>query len=302
MPDRHTSKALPPRLGVLAGGSPSLDLRLGILRSPQPACPTKAAGSFWMVLRGRAVAFSRLGSMALGPGEWVALDRSCEPSLQIRGPSLVLSMQVDDMLLAHFRDELDAPIVFIGRGTLASKLRLKALVLWRDGDDRQQPAGRQRKRGTISDLLRLVAEAQQDLQGLSALCPGYSQKRRQQVFLRLQRARLQLEFGRDRNIRVAELARGSNFSPWYFSKLFHSVYGASPQQFAVSVRLSRAQQLLAESHLPAGDVAAACGFENACSFSRAFRAHFGTTASEYRRTTAKPDRSGIPFGLTAGRR
>ena len=58
------------------------------------------------------------------------------------------------------------------------------------------------------------------------------------------------------------------------------------------LRLERAALLLRETDMMIGEVASASGFDNCCSFARAFRARFGTSASRYRESlladSAKP--------------
>jgi AraC-like DNA-binding protein len=63
---------------------------------------------------------------------------------------------------------------------------------------------------------------------------------------------------------------------------FHAIYGEGPRETLSRTRLHQASMLLENTTLSVGEVGAACGFENPCSFARAFRAHYGTTASGYR--------------------
>ena len=107
-------------------------------------------------------------------------------------------------------------------------------------------------------------------------------RRKSQVFDRMQRARLFLEGNVDRNVRLAELAELSNVSTWYFTKIFHALYGEGPQAMAARLRLGHAAQLLSETTLSVSEIGAVCGFENNCSFSRAFRERYGTPPSLYR--------------------
>ena len=83
-------------------------------------------------------------------------------------------------------------------------------------------------------------------------------------------------------MRLTELAELTSFSSWYLSKTFHCIYDESPQAASVRLRLERACELLAQSDCAIGEVGAACGFDNSCSFARAFRARFRLTATAYR--------------------
>ena len=98
----------------------------------------------------------------------------------------------------------------------------------------------------------------------------------------MQRARMYLEGNSHRVVRIGELAELTNFSSWYLSKTFQSLYEESPQSLSARLRLERAAMLLRDTDMMIGEVASASGFDNCCSFARAFRARFGTSASRYR--------------------
>ena len=134
----------------------------------------------------------------------------------------------------------------------------------------------------LRPVLLHIARAQRDLATRVQLCPGRSRSRKRQVFGRMQRARLYLEGHNDRVVRIGELADLTNFSSWYFSKAFQSLYDESPQALSARLRLERAAELLTSTSMTVGEVAASCGFDNCCSFARAFRARHGTTATDYR--------------------
>ena len=61
-----------------------------------------------------------------------------------------------------------------------------------------------------------------------------------------------------------------------------ALYGEGPQAMAARLRLNRAAHLLQGTSLSVGEVGAVCGFENNCSFSRAFRERYGLPPSTYR--------------------
>jgi len=95
-------------------------------------------------------------------------------------------------------------------------------------------------------------------------------------------ARLYLEGNSHRVVRIGELAELTNFSSWYLSKTFQSLYEESPQSLSARLRLERAADLLRDTDMMVGEVAAASGFDNCCSFARAFRARYGQSASRFR--------------------
>jgi AraC family transcriptional regulator len=123
---------------------------------------------------------------------------------------------------------------------------------------------------------------QSELRSTLMVCPGTSLARKRQVFERLQRARLYLEGHCHRVVSIAELAERTQFSTWYFSKIFLRLYGETPQLACSRMRLGHAANLLASTAMTIGEVGNAAGFDNNCSFARSFRARFGMTASEFR--------------------
>lgn len=82
---------------------------------------------------------------------------------------------------------------------------------------------------------------------------------------------------------VRELAREAGYSPDHFSRIFKQVTGQTPQGLKLQARIERARQLLTESSLSIGMIAAALGYEDVFFFSRQFKKKTGMSPSEYRR-------------------
>ena len=233
--------------------------------------------SVWLQLRGHTRVQAREGEFALGPGEWIALDRDSSPQLQADRHGITLGVIFPADPTGAGRVEL-----LPGRGRMQpGDLRI-ALRLWRNG----RGAGRGRQTDlpvrALQSMLAHFTALQQELDLTIHRCPGRSLRRKRQVFGRMQRARLYLEGHRHRVVRLTELAELTSFSSWYLSKTFHEVYDESPQAASVRLRLEHACELLAATDSSISEVGAACGFDNSCSFARAFRARFRSTASAYR--------------------
>ena len=90
----------------------------------------------------------------------------------------------------------------------------------------------------------------------------------------------------DPALQMGQLAEKAGVSEVYFRRLFRQAYGVAPKQYILEIRLRRARQLLAESRMPIGAVAAECGFASLYHFSRAFHAAEGLSPSEYRAQAA----------------
>ena len=241
------------------------------------------AAAVWLVVRGQAQVASQEGRFQLEPGDWIALDRESDPSLQVLRSGLVLGVSLPASVVAALGVSAHNSLLTLGRGRLSHRERWEALALWRrHGAFDPEGEPRERHIRECNAVYAFLSSIQRGALAGVALCPGHSLRRKRQVFMRMQRAWLRLQGNPDRVLRIQDLARSSNFSLWYFTKVFSAVYGIGPQQFGVQVRLEQARELLGEPALSINEVAAACGFENACSFARAFRGHFRTTASTYR--------------------
>ena len=238
--------------------------------------------SAWLVLRGRMTVHSREGEFHLRSREWLMLEGDAGPCGRVgpNGIAIVIRLAREEAG-RHGADDTGNAL-FSGCGSLMPGMRLEALRLWRTCH----------AMGLEARASALLARMQHHQAEVVERCPGRSLGRRRQIFARLQRARLYMQGHAGMCARIGELARWSHFSPWYFSKLFQSVYGLAPQQYAARLRLDQARRLLVEGRLPVTEVSLASGFESPCSFARAFRARYGVSASEYRLMHARSIHAG----------
>jgi len=85
---------------------------------------------------------------------------------------------------------------------------------------------------------------------------------------------------------VASLAERAGMSRASFADHFARALGGGPMEFVQSVRLRAAARLLGTTDLPLKAVAAAVGYADPSSLSRAFRGAYGTDPTSYRRSAA----------------
>jgi AraC family transcriptional regulator len=84
---------------------------------------------------------------------------------------------------------------------------------------------------------------------------------------------------------LEQLAAVACFSPFHFHRLFRAWMGETLQDFVHRLRLERAAQLLAFQPLrTVSEVALECGFSSPSTFARSFKAGFGQTAREWRKS------------------
>jgi len=260
--------------------------RLGNVRFSAPLF------SVWLQIRGSSVVMAKEGSFRLTAGDWIALERDSQPELQADRTGLTLGLALSADVLRNIVQSRGHGL-FAGSGRVPKGERAITLRLWRQAMQGQPDGGHHaisERARAMQPLLMQLSLLQRELASRMGRCPGRSHSRKRQVFGRLQRARLFLEGHRDRVVTLTELAELTSFSNWYLSKTFHSIYDECPQVASQRMRLEHACELLASTTLVIGEVGVACGFENACSFSRAFRAYTGRTASSYREQA----RSGTP--------
>ncbi|MGE3346162.1 MAG: GyrI-like domain-containing protein [Ramlibacter sp.] len=80
--------------------------------------------------------------------------------------------------------------------------------------------------------------------------------------------------------RLAEVA---HLSPYHWHRVYHALYGETIAATVRRLRLHRASGYLANTSLGVAPLARQCGYPNVQSFTRAFRAAYGMSPTQYRR-------------------
>lgn len=91
------------------------------------------------------------------------------------------------------------------------------------------------------------------------------------------------------NMTVQELAYSINLDRSYFSKLFKSIVGISPQQYMLQCKLKQAALMLTKQDKTPGEVAQIIGYADVFSFSRSFHRQFGCSPTEFIRREKQQD-------------
>ncbi len=92
-----------------------------------------------------------------------------------------------------------------------------------------------------------------------------------------------IRFHYDREISINSIAKSLNLSPEYFSRLFKSETGLSPQQLIIKYRLDRACILLTATNLTISEISTSVGIPDTRYFSKLFRRNKSMSPSEYRK-------------------
>ena len=80
------------------------------------------------------------------------------------------------------------------------------------------------------------------------------------------------------------LAKEANVSEVYFRKRFKEIYGVTPHQYLLELRIRQAKLLLSERAATVTAVSEACGFSSVYHFCRAFKQFTGMTPKEFAET------------------
>lgn len=82
---------------------------------------------------------------------------------------------------------------------------------------------------------------------------------------------------------LPDLAAAAGLSPFHLHRLFKAETGETPAAYLARIRLAHAAHLMVVlPDAPLVQIALDSGFSSAATFARAFRQHFGETASSYR--------------------
>lgn len=102
---------------------------------------------------------------------------------------------------------------------------------------------------------------------------------------RIARAREWIISNYARKVGVKEAAWEAGCSREHLTRSFSERYGISPARLIDELRLAKARQLLLISRLPVANVARRCGYADADTMGRRFKAVFGLSPSAYRNKT-----------------
>ena len=97
----------------------------------------------------------------------------------------------------------------------------------------------------------------------------------------VQRMQDYIQLNLNKDITMAELARVSNYSPWYSYRLFVKLLGMTPAVYIRRLRLSKSALRLRDEKIRIIDVALETGFDSVDGYQRAFYKEFGYNPCEY---------------------
>jgi AraC family transcriptional regulator len=86
----------------------------------------------------------------------------------------------------------------------------------------------------------------------------------------------------EENLPLEEIASAAHLSPFHFARLFKKLTGATPHAYLATLRVARAQNLLADTDLSITETSARVGYDSPSHFAKAFRQATGLTPRAFR--------------------
>jgi AraC family L-rhamnose operon transcriptional activator RhaR len=128
----------------------------------------------------------------------------------------------------------------------------------------------------FSQLGQAVARPDQDLEAAGAVHPAVG------------RAMRLLEADLARHWTLPALAAEMHLTPGHLVRLFNAATGLPPMAYLAQVRAEHAALLLLHSDEPVTGIGKAVGWPDQNHFARRFKAHYGLSATTYRKRFATP--------------
>ena len=101
------------------------------------------------------------------------------------------------------------------------------------------------------------------------------------LYRRIVKAKLFIDRNFHEPIDVNDIADEASYSKFHFIRTFREIYGKTPHQYLIEVRVEHAKELLADGH-NVTDACMAVGFDSMGSFTALFKRRTGSTPSQYR--------------------
>lgn len=131
-------------------------------------------------------------------------------------------------------------------------------------------------------LIRLVCKQTAVLAEIEQV-PALRAATREELYRRLHLAREYAAAFFDQSITLSDLAQVAGLSTNHLLRTFRSLFGQTPYQYLVGLRIDRARKLLETSGTPVTEICFAVGWKSLGSFNVLFHRHTGMSPSEYRR-------------------
>ena len=114
-----------------------------------------------------------------------------------------------------------------------------------------------------------------------------------ELFKRVNIARQQIEDDPGLNLSISTLAASCSMSEFHFFRTFRELFGISPLQYKLKVRMERAKAMLESTSLPVYEVAISLGFADVQSFCKSFKKYFDVSPGKFREEEERSQKSQV---------
>lgn len=102
------------------------------------------------------------------------------------------------------------------------------------------------------------------------------------LYQRIVKAKLYIDNHFANYIDLDNISNQAHFSKFHFIRLFKSIYGKTPNNYLIKIRMDNAKILLAKGHSVL-ETCAMVGFDSPTSFTGTFKKNFGQTPSAFQK-------------------
>jgi AraC family transcriptional regulator len=240
--------------------------------------------SAWIALRGRINAYSARQSWEFSAGHLLTWQDG-PLRLAAHSPAWYVGIAAPTAL---WTSRVRALVDGAGSGTLYTRtvpvgreVRRLMVRLFRRSGPRGPDAA-----VALGALLAALHESQSDLAARLQRCSGRTRLRQEQCLHRLLRVHNTIEHAHGMRVGLEALAEVARYSPTHLIRVYREVFGESPAEHAMRLRVDHSWRLVTDTRLTIGDISEAIGFESKSAFCRSFKARFGRTTSEVRQAVA----------------
>lgn len=140
---------------------------------------------------------------------------------------------------------------------------------------------------SLVELLTLILAAQSACADEIATVDASRADTKLELYRRLYKARDYAHASLDQPISIDDLAYVACLSTNYFLRTFRDLFGQTPHQYIVELRLQKAKQLLLQSNSSVSDICQQVGFQSLGSFSWLFKKRIGLSPDQFRRAAPR---------------
>lgn len=106
---------------------------------------------------------------------------------------------------------------------------------------------------------------------------------KQDVYRRIVKAKMFIDENFSEDINLEEIAEQACYSKFHFIRLFKRIYGITPSQYLMSVRIEKAKKLFRQRSTSTNKVCRAIGYKSASSFKGLFKRETSITPAGFKK-------------------